>query len=151
MKGEMYCHMRKYTFVIILIGFIFTSAYAAEKITVGVDVANIRSGAGIKKDILWKVEKYHPFIVIKRSGLWINVRDFEGDNGWIHKSLIRNISSVIVTVDKSNIRSGPGKSNKILFTAEKGIPFKVLKRKGNWINVVHSDGDKGWIHKSLLW
>jgi len=27
----------------------------------------------------------------------------------------------------------------------------VLTRKGNWIQVRHADGDKGWIHKSLVW
>ncbi|MGD8882880.1 MAG: SH3 domain-containing protein, partial [Desulfobacterales bacterium] len=36
-------------------------------------------------------------------------------------------------------------------TVEKGIPFKVLKRENNWIHIEHADGDKGWIHKSLVW
>jgi len=34
---------------------------------------------------------------------------------------------------------------------DSGVPFKVLTRKGNWIQVRHADGDKGWIHKSLVW
>jgi len=39
----------------------------------------------------------------------------------------------------------------IPFSVESGVPFKVLKRKGNWIFIQHGDGDKGWIHKSLTW
>jgi SH3-like domain-containing protein len=27
----------------------------------------------------------------------------------------------------------------------------VVKREGDWISIVHSDGDKGWIHKNLVW
>jgi len=45
----------------------------------------------------------------------------------------------------------PGTKEKILFTVEKGIPFKVLKSKGHWLNVEHADGDRGWIHDSLVW
>ncbi|MGD8470221.1 MAG: SH3 domain-containing protein, partial [Desulfobacteraceae bacterium] len=60
-------------------------------------------------------------------------------------------STVITNNDACNIRSGPGTSHKILFTVEKGIPFKVLKRQGSWIHIEHADGDKGWIHKSLVW
>jgi len=34
---------------------------------------------------------------------------------------------------------------------EKGIPFKVLGHKDNWLHVEHADGDQGWIHASLVW
>ncbi|MCK5193429.1 MAG: SH3 domain-containing protein, partial [Desulfobulbaceae bacterium] len=71
--------------------------------------------------------------------------------GWVHKSLISKISSVITDRENCNIRSGPGAGYKILFTVESGIPFKVIKRKGKWIHIQHADGDKGWIHKSLVW
>jgi SH3-like domain-containing protein len=27
----------------------------------------------------------------------------------------------------------------------------VLKREGRWIQVEHADGDKGWLHDSLVW
>lgn len=56
-----------------------------------------------------------------------------------------------VSAPVANIRSGPGTSHNILFTVEKGIPFKVLKSEGSWIYIEHSDGDKGWIHKALVW
>ena len=96
-------------------------------------------------------EQNHPILVLKKSGNWYHFRDFEGDKGWIHKSLVRKIPSVITNKDKCNVRSGPGTKFEILFTIGDGIPFKILKRKGNWINVQHADGDKGWIHKSLVW
>jgi SH3-like domain-containing protein len=31
------------------------------------------------------------------------------------------------------------------------VPFKVLDRKGEWLHVEHADGDRGWIHSSLVW
>lgn len=131
---------------------LLTSSIAwAERMAVATPFGNIRSGPGKKYDILWKVEKYHPVWIVEKSGSWYRFRDFEGDEGWIHSSLLSKIPTVITRADTCNIRQGPGISFRILFTAGKGIPFKVLKRQGNWINIQHADGDKGWIHKSLVW
>jgi len=123
----------------------------AERLSVFVSDANIRSGPGTQYDVLWRVEKYYPMEIIKKSGAWYYFRDFEGDTGWIHQSLVENTPSVIVDNTIANIRSGPGTSYQILFSVENGVPFKVLKRQGDWLHVEHGDGDRGWIHRSLVW
>lgn len=132
--------------------FVFGSAVAwAERLAVNAPIANIRSGPGTRHDILWRVERYYPLSIIKTSGSWYYFSDFEGDTGWVHKSLVSKTPTVITLKDKSNVRSGPGTKFRILFSIEKGIPFRVLQRKGNWVHVEHGDGDKGWIYASLLW
>jgi SH3-like domain-containing protein len=128
-----------------------TTAVLAERMTVKVPVANVRSSPNTKSDILWNIEQFHPLDIIKSSGSWYQFKDFEGDQGWVHKSLLDKTPAVITIRDKCNVRSGPGTKAEIFFTVDKGIPFKVLTRKGQWIQIQHSDGDKGWIHKSLVW
>ncbi|MFC1798950.1 SH3 domain-containing protein [Thermodesulfobacteriota bacterium] len=123
----------------------------AERMAVKSPLANIRSGPGTTHEVLWKVEKYHPLVIFQKSGNWYRFRDFEGDQGWIHRSLLGKINTVITTKDICNIRSGPGTSNKILFSVGKGIPFKIIRPKGTWLHIEHADGDSGWIHKSLVW
>ena len=122
-----------------------------ERLSVSAPLGNVRSGPGKSFDILWKVEKYHPLLIIEKSGNWFHFRDFEGDEGWVHVSLLSKIPTVITKKTVCNIRSGPGTSFEIVFTVGKAIPFKILKRKGNWIQIQHADGDTGWIHKSLVW
>ena len=136
------------TFLLIML---LAATASAERLAVSAPVANIRSGPGTSHTVLWKVEKYFPLRVIEKSGEWYHFEDFEGDKGWVHQSLVSKISAVITKNDACNIRSGPGTNHKIIFTVEKGIPFKVLNRKGSWIHIEHADGDKGWIHKSLIW
>ena len=143
--------MKIQSIIIFLLIMLLAGTASAERLAVSAPVANIRSGPGTKHNVLWKVEKYFPLRIIEKSGEWYHFEDFEGDKGWVHRSLVRKISAVITKNDACNIRSGPGTSNKIIFTVEKGIPFKVLKRKGSWIQIEHADGDKGWIHKSLVW
>jgi SH3-like domain-containing protein len=128
-----------------------SAAAHAERLAVISDVANVRSGPGENYDILWKVEKYHPLMIREKKGEWCRFRDFEGDEGWISRSLLQDIKTIIVVKDNCNVRSGPGPEHDILFTVGKGVPFKVLDQKDHWLYIEHADGDKGWIHESLVW
>lgn len=123
----------------------------AERVAVSSPIANIRSGPGTSYAIIWKVERYHPLLVIEKKGKWYRFKDFEGDMGWIHASLVRSLPAVITAKPTCNVRKGPGTKNEPLFTVGKGIPFKKIATKGNWIQVEHADGDRGWIHNSLVW
>ena len=143
--------MRVYSIILVFLVLICTTLAHAERLAISATVANVRSGPGTTYDIIWKVEKYHPLFIIKKANEWYRFEDFEGDKGWVHKSLVGKIKTIITKSDISNIRSGPGTKFKVLFKVEKGIPFKVLKRQGQWINIQHADGDQGWIHASLVW
>ncbi len=127
-------------------------ALAAERLAVNVPKANIRSGPGTKYEILWQAERYYPVVVIQKKGQWILFRDFEKDEGWIKKNLLAKIPTVITVKKECNIRSGPGTNFPIVFkTEDRGVPFKVLKTRGKWLQIQHADGDKGWIFKPLVW
>jgi SH3-like domain-containing protein len=143
--------MKRFSLTLIFLFLISAATAMAERLTVIAPVANIRSGPGTQYDVLWQVEKYYPILVTKKLEQWYLFKDFEDDIGWVHKSLIGNVEAIITNKDLCNIRSGPGTNNKILFTVEKGIPFKVLEHKGSWLHIEHADGDKGWIHDSLVW
>lgn len=126
-------------------------AHAAERMAVSATDANIRSGPGPNQDVLWKVEKYYPIEVVETSGVWLRFKDYEGDSGWIHKSLVDKTPTVVTKQNGCQLRAGPGTEQPVLIKIDKGIPFKVLKRDGRWIQVEHADGDKGWLHDSLVW
>jgi len=141
----------KYAFWVLILSVIFSDTAFAERLAVKSSRANVRSGPGAGYDVLWEVEKYHPVLIIKKKGEWYHFRDFEGDEGWISNTLLDDSKTVITTKNNCRIRNGPGEKFDILFTTEKGIPFKVLKQEGGWIYVEHADGDKGWIYKALVW
>lgn len=124
---------------------------AAERVSVAADIANVRAQPNVNAAVIWQVERYHPLNVVSRQDDWVLFEDFEGDRGWIHNSLLSDVDAVIVKKDKCNVRSGPGTDTDIRFTVDKGVPFKVLKKEGKWINVIHADGDDGWIYQSLVW
>jgi len=128
-------------------------AAQAQRLVVDVSVANIRSGPGTKYEVLWRAERYTPLQVLDmdKTGKWCYFKDFEGTKAWVSKDILRKADSVITKKDLCNIRKGPGTNNDILFKAERGVPFKVKKRKGDWIQIQHADGEVGWIHRVLVW
>jgi SH3-like domain-containing protein len=142
---------RKALCLIIAWALLSPGAALAERLAVGAPVGNVRSGPGTRYGVVWQVEQYHPVQVIEKKGNWYRFRDFENDSGWIHKSLLKDIPSVITTGATNNVRSGPGMNHDIVFSVEKGVPFKVLSKEGHWIRIEHADGDGGWIHASLVW
>jgi len=132
-------------------GMSMTGLAKSRRMAVKVSKANVRSGPGTGYPVIWQMEKYTPVNVIYESNGWCRFRDFEGSEGWVAADLLGDIDTVIVRVKLCNIRTGPGTSFDIAFQAEKGVPFKVLKRKGKWIKIKHFDGDSGWIYKRLVW
>jgi SH3-like domain-containing protein len=125
--------------------------FAQQRVTVTSSIANMRSGPGTKYDVLWQVEQYHPVIIVEKRENWYKIKDFENDEAWIHKSLLGKVQGVITVKEKCNVRSKATTKSTVLFTVEKGVPFKVLEKKGNWLRIEHADGDVGWIFKTLVW
>jgi SH3-like domain-containing protein len=153
---ERYGKLSVFIFAVVFFLCVFTvNAALAQKLAVKASVANIRSGPGTNYEVLWQVEKYTPLLILDKdkSGKWYYIKDFEGTIGWITKDLLTKLDTVITKPKEGqcNIRSGPGTNNDVILKAVKGVPFKVIQRKGNWIKIQHVDGDTGWVHKVLVW
>lgn len=53
--------------------------------------------------------------------------------------------------DEVNMRSGPSKDYPILWTYNrKGLPVEIILEFDHWRKIRDSDGEEGWVHKSLL-
>jgi SH3-like domain-containing protein len=136
--------------------FLLSSPSLAQMLSIKGDKVNMRSGPGIQNKIKWEYGAGFPFEVLKKQGDWLNVKDFENDTGWIHKSHLQSAPHIIVKVNKDqektiNIRSGPGNEHPIVGNAYHGVVFAKVEEKSNWVKVRHESGLTGWVSKSLLW
>jgi SH3-like domain-containing protein len=128
----------------------------AEMLSIAKDGVNLRSGPGTKYEIKWEYGEGFPLRVVSKKGDWYKVKDFEGDTGWIFKSLLTSGGHMIVKVNKKsnkkvNIRSGPGTKFKVVGKAYYGVVFQTLEQKNGWAKLKHDTGLEGWIKRSLLW
>ena len=128
----------------------------AEMLSVKGDKVNLRSGPGKKYIVKWEYGDGVPLVVIKKKGKWFKVKDFEGDQGWVHKNLLVDKPRMIVKANRNqnqsiNIRKQPGTKGKIVGKAYYGVVFTTIKQRSGWVHVKHDTGLKGWIKRSLLW
>ena len=56
---------------------------------------------------------------------------------------------VSVAVETLNMRTGPGQRHEAHWTVGKGYPFRVIGRKGAWLNVRDFEGDKAWVFRAM--
>lgn len=151
--------MKKKAFITLLFLLVFvlqTAAAVAEMVSIAGNNVNMRSGPGKKYKVMWKLGSGFPLKVLKRSGSWLRVQDFEGTIGWVSKRVVNKTPHMIVRVNRKtkkqiNVRSGPGTSNRIVAKAYYGVVFKTLQQKDGWVQVRHEKGVTGWVKKTLLW
>ncbi len=127
----------------------------ARMVAVKNDNVNMRSGPSLNKEVIWKLGIGFPLKVVKKSGKWLRVKDFEGAIGWVHKDVVSRSGHMIVKAQKKNkgkinIRKKPGTRSKVVAKAYYGVVFKTLDQKKGWVKVQHGEVI-GWIKRSLLW
>ena len=150
--------MKKIASVFVMLLLACAPVFAQKYASVTAKKANIRSCPGTKCAVKWYAWKYTPLIMVKTNENkdWVLVKDFEGFNGWISASLLSPKGGMSATVDL-NVRKGPGVSNEIVCTVEKGYPFKYISKKGSWIEVEDDPANKsegvckGWVYAKNLW
>lgn len=142
--------MKKVVFIIISCLFLWSSICWGEMVSVKGNEVNVRSGPGTNYEELWRVHKGYPVKILEKKGNWVKTEDYERDIGWIHRSLLSEVQTVIVIKDKVNIRGGPGTNHRMIFRAEKDVIFQLVDREGDWLKVKHEDR-VGWIRRDLVW
>lgn len=142
--------MRHLNAILILLALLFATLLS-EAAMIKAKKANVRSGPGLDKRVLFVYRTNAPLEIIEEDGKWIKVRDFENEIGWVSYKVV-NIEKrgAIVKVANANIRKGPSLKHPVIFLAGYGVAFEVIKAENDWFQIKHEDGDTGWIQEALV-
>jgi len=113
--------------------------------------ANIRSAASVSSEILRSVPPGYPLIILESRGDWFLVQDYRKRKGWVFASLLTEPVTVIIKVQKGNLRSGPGLTDRVMAELDLGKVLSVLEIRGDWLQVRASNGLSGWVHQDIIW
>lgn len=116
------------------------------------DEINTRRGPGPKYPVEWIIiKKNEPFEVIRDFGQWRNIRDRNGELGWVHSSLLSNKRYVIIN-SKENIDLKKLKSSnsKTIAYLEPELRCSLKSCKDNWCKI-NCGSNTGWVRKNTLW
>ena len=56
----------------------------------------------------------------------------------------------IISLDKADLRLGPGKNHSPLMSLRKGSRLAIEARQGEWYRVFAPNGQRAWIHASAV-
>ncbi|HEX7502213.1 MAG TPA: SH3 domain-containing protein, partial [Acidobacteriota bacterium] len=56
----------------------------------------------------------------------------------------------VIWEDGSQLRSGPGEDNTVLFKVNPGLEVKIIDHSGDWVQATASEHIAGWIEKKRL-
>ncbi|MFZ5450554.1 MAG: SH3 domain-containing protein [Thermodesulfobacteriota bacterium] len=126
----------------------------ASMASIGKENVNVRKAPNIKADILFKIHFGFPVEVQQTKGDWAQIRDWDGNSGWVYRPLInKKVQTALVLPDSVNIRKGPGLRFRVVNKAEGGEIYKIFAEKGNWVKIGYylENQPLGWVRNDLVW
>ncbi len=119
-------------------------------VSIRADNINARSGPGTKYPIEWIYkQKGAPLEIINEFELWRQVRDWEGDVSWIHKTRLSGRRFVkIITPGENNIYNSAKYDSKVIAKVEDGVIGEIKKcPKKSEFCLIKFESIEGWVSK----
>lgn len=112
----------------------------------------MRSGPGLRYPIKWIFTKKNiPIEVVQEFDTWRKIRDYEGDEGWVHQSLLSGRRSAIVKNDKPvMIYKKDDLQSQNVILVEPLVVMALEECSKLWCKV-EIQGFNGWVEKKFLW
>ena len=111
---------------------------------------NVRYGPGFESPIKFFYKKINlPIKQIDKKGNWRRIIDLKNNSGWIHRSQLKTINSIIPIKDKI-LFNKPSKFSKPLAKIKKGRVLLIEKCETKWCKVKTSKFS-GWIKTGDIW
>jgi SH3-like domain-containing protein len=121
-------------------------------VTLAADKVFVRTGPALRYPIKWVYQRQRlPVEVVQEFDTWRKIRDMDGDDGWVHSSLLSGDRSVIVKGEANlSIRREAEPDSRVLAHLEPNVIAAVLQCKAAWCEV-RADGYKGYAERKFLW
>lgn len=126
---------------------------------------NVRTGPGPGFTVVTRIDKWQTMTLLarNRAATWVNIRLPDGTEGWVNTYYIRASIPIVnlpvagaapapaaagtVTVDKLELRAGPGAEHGVLTVLNKGQTMVLLGRTADsvWVKVSVTGKGEGWV------
>ena len=112
----------------------------------------VRTGPALRYPIKWVYQKDNmPVEVVQEFDTWRKIRDMDGDDGWIHQSLLSGERTIVVKGEQNlPVYKDPSESARMLVMLEPSVIANVETCKGLWCEV-SAQGYRGYAQRKFLW
>ena len=114
---------------------------------------NVRTGPGRDYPVKFTFKaRGIPLRVISEYDNWSEIRDYEGQSGWIIKTLLTKRRTLMVrtTQDYVSMYSKNNTKSKVILHLENNVIGSYIKCLDEWCKI-KIDNQRGWVEKSNLY
>jgi SH3-like domain-containing protein len=120
-------------------------------VTVKADKANVRAGPGKRYPVRWVfVQPGIPVEILAEYENWRQIRDWEGQEGWMHAAMLSRRRSVIVTGEKRTLYRRADAASPPVVTLEPGIVADIEDCNVEWCRL-EIRNNRGWLRRGEFW
>ncbi len=114
---------------------------------------NLRSGPGVRYPIEWVyLQRDLPVEVIQEFDHWRKIRDWEGTEGWVHRSMLSGNRAIRIVGPVAPLRAQPQAESPIVAQLEGGVVGKLTTCPENSTYCrVEAGGYAGWLPRAAFW
>lgn len=116
------------------------------------DKIHVRAGPGTQFPIKWEyIKKGLPVEITLEYDHWRKIRDIEGAEGWVHKSLLSGRRTALVNAaEPVPVYRRPNAGERLVARLEPGVVVALEACEPLWCRL-SAGGYKGWIERQHLW
>lgn len=120
-------------------------------VTLGADEVNMRTGPGQRYPIRLVIRKEGlPVEITREFDVWRQIRDVEGDEGWVHKSMLSGRRAVVVRGKIQTLLKKPEPSSRPVVKLEPDVIAGLDTCVDSWCRLKVASYE-GWIMRDALW
>jgi SH3-like domain-containing protein len=119
-------------------------------VSLAADKVNFRTGPGVRHPVAWVFErKGLPVLVTAEFDYWRKVRDQDGAEGWVHKSLLSGRRSALIVGQERALRREPRAEAPVVLRAEAGVVGRLLACADAWCKLEIAE-TTGWLPRQHI-
>jgi len=121
-------------------------------VTLRSDKVYARSGPALRYPIQWVYKRDGlPVEIVQEFEHWRQVRGFEGETAWVHKSLLSGKRNALIIGEKlAPLYGGPGYDYQMLARLEPRVIAAIDRCEDDWCRI-SAGGYRGWLKRNSLW
>lgn len=120
-------------------------------VSIRVDEVNVRTGPGLRYPVSWVFQRRHmPVEIVAEYENWRRIRDWEGSEGWVHRSMLSSERSLLVLKDTMTIRRDRADTAAAVARLAPGMVVTASACDSEWCRVT-ADGYRGWLRRDGTW
>jgi len=114
---------------------------------------NMRTGPGVRYPVTWVYQRRGlPVEVTDEFDTWRRVKDPDGEEGWVHQSMLSGQRTGFVIREATPVYKGPTLSSAIVAQLSPGVVVTVDRcPRQTEFCLIEIDGDEGWVERGVFW